>query len=266
MKTNFFTTLKPLLNTGLNLTITIKAQGEELVVATLPKHTALQDYDAANRIKPLVITETAENLDEGFFETITQPLEKVNTTADSVKSFLDELSKAEPEIQSEAKKDKGSKAKPEPTKAKEKPGAEAAPVKNLADVTRKVVDEHCSKALAMIAQDDLKGAKKEIEMAHKQIKAASLTETEENELKAKVDGAEANLQEAEAKLKQAELEAKTKADFESSERQFKSLNFPEGAKFAKKVKAVWPEHPGLKTLLDGIADKLGQATVDQLMR
>lgn len=262
MKTNFFTTLKPLLDTGLNLTITIKAQGGELVVATLPKHSAL-DYDAANRIKPLVITETAENLDDGFFETITQPLEKVNTTADSVKSFLDELSKAETEIQSEAKKDKDRKSK---SKAKEKPEAEAAPAKNLADVTRKVVDEHCSKALAMIAEDDLKGAKKEIEMAHKQIKAASLTETEENELKAKVDGAETNLQEAEAKLKRAELEAKTKGDFESSERHFKSLNFPEGAKFAKKVKAVWPEHPGLKPLLEGIADKLGQETVDQLMR
>jgi PRTRC genetic system protein E len=85
MKTIFFTKLVPFLG-AMNLTFTV-AQGKEdtLIVSILPQPN-IKDSSKSN-ITPLIIKGTADELDEGFFEHIQQPLEKVTGICVNIKDF-----------------------------------------------------------------------------------------------------------------------------------------------------------------------------------
>jgi PRTRC genetic system protein E len=82
----FFKELTELIGDS-EITITIKQKDESLTVMVMPKHTT-QD-PALNQLKPVIISGTAQELDEYFLPTISEPLQKaiglISNTTDYVK-------------------------------------------------------------------------------------------------------------------------------------------------------------------------------------
>lgn len=110
MNTNFFANIAPILG-SMNLTFTV-AQGSDggLIVSVLsqPKITD----SAKENIVPMIIKGSIEELDEGFFDTIKEPIEKLSGITLQIKGFeegaekLAEESKAAAELKKVAKKSK----------------------------------------------------------------------------------------------------------------------------------------------------------------
>lgn len=86
MKTNFFSTLVPILKEGVKIDLTIAMNGENLVVAFKPGTTSLKEA-SLNKLKPLMLTHPAEALDEGFFETIQSPMEVMTNEVTKIQDF-----------------------------------------------------------------------------------------------------------------------------------------------------------------------------------
>lgn len=114
--TNFFTSFSPFLD-GLDITIKLKRSAVKLTIEVLPV--------TGTVIAPVQITGTAEELDDGFFEAITKPIEK----AVALKVDLDEY------IKSMVKKDieevKNPEVKPEPKVKRTKSEAKKAITKTV---------------------------------------------------------------------------------------------------------------------------------------
>lgn len=70
-----FQSLDNLMSEGTVLSITIQKQGGRLICSILPKNQDVKD-DAAKKLIPLAISATAFELDEGFINAISTPLEK----------------------------------------------------------------------------------------------------------------------------------------------------------------------------------------------
>jgi PRTRC genetic system protein E len=86
MKTNFFQNIAALNTPGtFKLAITVTGQGE-LSVSEL--FSADCGDKAVNRIIPLTLTGTAEELDEGFFEKITEPTQKAAGLMSNMEAHL----------------------------------------------------------------------------------------------------------------------------------------------------------------------------------
>ncbi|WP_313515586.1 PRTRC system protein E [Sphingobacterium sp.] len=90
----FFTQLKSVIGQA-ELQINIKSKGEELTVMINPKSTASDP--ALQNLQPLILSGTPEDLDEGFFNGISEPLTKVTGLISNIEQFENSASKADEE-------------------------------------------------------------------------------------------------------------------------------------------------------------------------
>jgi len=89
----FFTEMNRIMNQGVDITLIIRKTGGNLTVSTLPKQNGLKD-EAQNLIIPLTLTGTAEELDAGFFQAISQPVQKAAGLLINLKAFEEQAEKA----------------------------------------------------------------------------------------------------------------------------------------------------------------------------
>lgn len=98
-----FKKISEMLGEGSTLTITIAKKGEELVVGILPGNSLVKD-SAKNRIVPLNLTGTPDELDNGFIEAITAPISKTSGLLTNMASFEKAKDEAEKKSKMEAEK------------------------------------------------------------------------------------------------------------------------------------------------------------------
>jgi len=93
MNTNFFSLMTQIEFTG-NLNITIQKSSENQFIVSV----ILQNYEcrdeAKNRIPPLNLRGTSEELDNGFFENIIQPIQSASNLMVNMDSFMVQLEEA----------------------------------------------------------------------------------------------------------------------------------------------------------------------------
>jgi len=110
MNANFFNQIAQLDFTGnLQLTLT-KGTENNLIVAIILQNDTCADK-AKNLIPPLNLRGTAEELDEGFFQQITTPLQTASGLMVNMEAFMKQLEEAKK--QSAMEKEKTDKAKKE---------------------------------------------------------------------------------------------------------------------------------------------------------
>jgi PRTRC genetic system protein E len=116
MNTNFFNQIAELEITGdLQLTIS-KGVENKLIVSILLQNDQCGD-NAKQLIPPLNLRGTAEELDEGFFESITVPLETASGLMVNMEAYMKQLENAQKQSAMEKEKtDKEKKAKDEKEK------------------------------------------------------------------------------------------------------------------------------------------------------
>ena len=78
---------------NVDLTIVIRKANGQLTVATLPKSNGLKD-EAQNHIVPLTVTGTPQELDAGFLQTVTRPIQKAGGLIANMAQFEAQADKA----------------------------------------------------------------------------------------------------------------------------------------------------------------------------
>ena len=89
----FFTYLDQVLSPGVDLHLTVSKTSTGMVVALLPKINGLND-PAQNKIVPLRISGTPQDLDANFFPSITAPVQKTGGLLVNMKQFEDQADQA----------------------------------------------------------------------------------------------------------------------------------------------------------------------------
>ena len=145
MQTNFFRQLAKMNLTG-DLQLTLRPTEENSFVLSVLLRNEQCGDEAGKLIPPLNLRGTAEELDNGFFESITAPLQTVSGLMVDMESFLKQLEEAKK--QSAMEKEKAEKEKKE-KEAKEKKYKEAWPAlpkpsefPDFAEAIRKKQDEY----------------------------------------------------------------------------------------------------------------------------
>ena len=225
MTTNFFSQVAPLLQSGLDLTVTMRMKDDKMVVAVRPQNTRINDK-ALDMVKPLILEHPVQDLDKDFFETIASPVKTFEDTAVRIKSFEDSVKEAEKNSQAKKKADAG---KTKQQKDQEKKNEQAK--------------QQVSQAAELFGQEKFK------EALTRYKKAKSLNPNHE--------GIDKFIADTEARLIAPILQ---KADqFE------KANLFKECPKFIKQAKQISPDHPDIKAIEDRLKKKIGDDIYDQLM-
>ncbi len=89
----FFTAIHQMMTENVDLTIVIRKANGQLTVATLPKSNGLKD-EAQNHIVPLTVTGTPQELDAGFLQTVTRPIQKAGGLIANMAQFEAQADKA----------------------------------------------------------------------------------------------------------------------------------------------------------------------------
>lgn len=110
MHTNFFNQIQQLDFTGVLQLNIAKGAENKLIVTVLLNNDQCGD-NAKNFIPPLTLNATPQELDQGFFEQITTPVEKVSGLMVDMEKFLKQVEAAKK--QSAMEKDKAQKAQRE---------------------------------------------------------------------------------------------------------------------------------------------------------
>ncbi|NDV81359.1 PRTRC system protein E [Bacteroides sp. 51] len=112
-----FTKFASMLCEGDTLSITITKRGNSLVTSIMPTKAGLKD-SAKERITPLVVSGTPEELDEGFIEAVSSPIQKATGILTNIHNF--EKAAEDAEKNSKAVKAGADKAKKEAEEKKKK--------------------------------------------------------------------------------------------------------------------------------------------------
>ena len=102
----FFTAIHQMMTESVDLTIVIRKTNGQLTVSTLPKSNGLKD-EAQNHIVPLTVTGTPQELDTGFLQAVTRPIQKACGLISNMAQFEAQADKAA--ASSKAAKDAKSK-------------------------------------------------------------------------------------------------------------------------------------------------------------
>lgn len=102
---------------SVDLTIVIRKANGQLTVSTLPKSNGLKD-EAQNHIVPLTVTGTPQELDTGFLQTVTRPIQKACGLISNMAQFEAQADKAA--ASSKAAKEAKSKETKEEREKREK--------------------------------------------------------------------------------------------------------------------------------------------------
>ena len=113
----FFTAIHQMMTENVDLTIVIRKANGQLTVATLPKSNGLKD-ESQNQIVPLTVTGTPQELDAGFLQTVTRPIQKASGLIANMAQFEAQADKAA--ANSKAAKEAKSKESKEEREKREK--------------------------------------------------------------------------------------------------------------------------------------------------
>ena len=102
----FFTAIHQMMTESVDLTIVIRKTNGQLTVSTLPKSNGLKD-EAQNHIVPLTVTGTPQELDTGFLQAVTRPIQKTSGLISNMAQFEAQADKAA----ASSKADKEAKSK-----------------------------------------------------------------------------------------------------------------------------------------------------------
>lgn len=113
----FFTAIHQMMTESVDLTIVIRKTNGQLTVSTLPKSNGLKD-EAQNHIVPLTVTGTPQELDTGFLQAVTRPIQKTCGLISNMAQFEAQADKAA--ASSKAAKEAKSKETKEEREKREK--------------------------------------------------------------------------------------------------------------------------------------------------
>ena len=113
----FFTQFNQLMTGSVDVTMVIRKSTTGMTVSVLPKSNGLKD-EAQNHIVPLTLSGTPEELDNGFFQTIARPVQKVSGLLANMAEFEKQADKAAKD--SKAAKDMKAKETKEEKEKREK--------------------------------------------------------------------------------------------------------------------------------------------------
>lgn len=102
----FFTAIHQMMTDGVDLTLVIRKANGRLTVSALPKSNGLKD-EAQNHIVPLTVSGLPQELDAGFLQAVTSPIQKAAGLISNMARFEAQAEKAA----SESKASKEAKAK-----------------------------------------------------------------------------------------------------------------------------------------------------------
>lgn len=108
MENHFFQNLSALLTDGCLKMVIKKGDADELIVSVLATNDNVGD-NAKNVIAPLVLKGTAEEIDNGFFEAIQEPVKLTNQLLTNMETYLSQVAEAKVKSQMEADKVKAEK-------------------------------------------------------------------------------------------------------------------------------------------------------------
>ena len=98
----FFKTISEHMKDGQQLLLTIKKNGENLVVSILPDTSSVKDKSVSN-LTPLVMNGTPDDFENGFAEALT-PVDKAIGLISDVKAYENEVEQARSKSEMESKK------------------------------------------------------------------------------------------------------------------------------------------------------------------
>lgn len=288
-KTNFFSAwLSILQGSTLDVTLTLRKQGDHLVVGVRPQQ-ADKNGTALNAIRPLVLTHSATDLDESFFATITEPINAFDQAAKDVAAYKEELKKATTQAKEDVK-DEVDKEKKKKTSSKPAPQKKAAPAKKKPEVKKKEEPKVATPAPAPVDKNrqltdayikDIKAHMESGTATLDQFPSKSLDECQKAEtLFNKMLALKANTQEEADSLKGLIIDLKKAAEkkirekllkelaptFDKAQKLIKGANFGDGAAQLKKVLADMPDHEGALALKAELTERLGEPTVTELLK
>ena len=110
----FFTTINQMMTEGVDLTIVIRKANGQMAVSTLPKSNGLKD-EAQNHIVPLTVSGLPEELDAGFLQAVTRPIQKAAGLITNMAQFEAQADKAAADSKA-AKEEKAKETKEEKEK------------------------------------------------------------------------------------------------------------------------------------------------------
>ena len=113
----FFTAIHQMMTESVDLTIVIRKTNGQLTVSTLPKSNGLKD-EAQNHIVPLTVTGIPQELDTGFLQAVTRPIQKTCGLISNMAQFEAQADKAA--ASSKAAKEAKSKETKEEREKREK--------------------------------------------------------------------------------------------------------------------------------------------------
>ena len=113
----FFTKLSQSMTSGTSVTMTIHSQNEILTVSVYPKSKGLKD-EAKNHLQPIVLTGAAEELDNGFFDAVTKPIQRAAGLLTSMKEFETSLDLVEAQKKETQEQQKNADKQTQDRKAK----------------------------------------------------------------------------------------------------------------------------------------------------
>ena len=92
----FFNELSQLMTAGTVVNLTVHSLNGKLTVSIFTKFSGLKD-EAQKHLQPIVLTGSAEELDAGFFDAISQPVQKATGLLADMKVFEESLARVEAE-------------------------------------------------------------------------------------------------------------------------------------------------------------------------
>ena len=113
----FFTQLSQMMTSGTIVNLNVHCKDGNLTVSIFPKVKGLKD-EAQKHLQPIILKGTAEDLDEGFFDTVCQPLKKASGLLSGMKSFETSLALVEAERKEVKEQKRATDKKADERKAK----------------------------------------------------------------------------------------------------------------------------------------------------
>lgn len=276
-KTDFFTRISPLLTGGLNLTITLKRVGDQITVATRPQRPDVKDKnDVLSKIQPLVITETAEALDGGYLDTITQAAEPVNSIAEGLKEFNKGVVAAKKAAENKPKKSASSSSAKPKAPAKKKSSPKLSPEEKQAKLAKiaqdnkareiKTLDQKVADATRYLDSAKFTLAEQAIAGGLKLWKAKKYTFTEgDTDFSQSLTDLSDRVKKVRADKERTENMKKVAKPLNDARKLFTSMNMPEAARKLKEVYRLVPDHEEAIALTKEVKEKFGDTVYNQLM-
>ena len=168
----FFTAIHQMMTENVDLTIVIRKANGQLTVATLPKSNGLKD-EAQNHIVPLTVTGTPQELDAGFLQTVTRPIQKAGGLIANMAQFEAQADKAAANSkaarEAKSKESKEEREKREKYEKLMKKAEEMTTAKNYREALNLL-----GQAKAHANEAQLKGIEEKIQAVDKEMNKGSL--------------------------------------------------------------------------------------------